>query len=109
VQNGSSIIWVGRFAREVGAQNAASKLANMGLRVSVIPRHNPTTNGNFFVVTVGPLAADKIESMVEQLLAKGFANARAARGRRSRVRHRETSRSALLETRPGPGRSFGKR
>jgi serine/threonine protein kinase len=81
VQNGSSMIWVGRFAREVGAQNAASKLANMGLRVSVIPRHNPTTNGNFFVVTVGPLAADKIESMVEQLRAKGFANARAARSK----------------------------
>ena len=78
VQNGSSMIWVGRFAREVGAQNAANKITNMGLRVSVIPRHNPTTNGDFFVVTAGPVAADKIDSTVEQLRAKGFANARPA-------------------------------
>ena len=81
VQSGSSMIWVGRFAREVGAQNAANKITNMGLRVSVIPRHNPTTNGDFFVVTAGPVAADKMDSMVEQLRAKGFANARPARGK----------------------------
>jgi hypothetical protein len=72
------MIWVGRFAREVGAQNAANKITNMGLRVSVIPRHNPITNSDFFVVTAGPVAADKIDSTVEQLRAKGFANARPA-------------------------------
>ena len=75
------MIWVGRFAREGVAQNTASKIANMGLRVSVIPRHNPVTNSDFFVVTAGPFAADKIDSTVEQLRAKGFVNARPARGK----------------------------
>jgi serine/threonine protein kinase len=80
-QNGTFMIWVGRFAREGVAQNTASKIANMGLRVSVIPRHNPVTNSDFFVVTAGPFAADKIDSTVEQLRAKGFVNARPARGK----------------------------
>ena len=75
------MIWVGRFPRAVGAQNAAGKIANMGLRVSVVPRHNPTTNSDFFVVMAGPFAADKIDSMVEQLRAKGFANAGAIKGK----------------------------
>jgi hypothetical protein len=75
------MIWVGRFAREVGAQNAANKITSMGLPVSVIPRHNPITNSDFFVVMAGPFAADRIDSMVEQLHAKGFANARPARGK----------------------------
>jgi serine/threonine protein kinase len=80
-QNGPSMIWVGRFAREGVAQNTASKIADMGLRVSVIPRHNPMTNSDFFVVTAGPFAADKIDSTVEQLRAKGFVNARPAKGK----------------------------
>ncbi len=80
-QNGPSMIWVGRFAREAVAQNTASKIADMGLRVSVIPRHNPVTNSDFFVVTAGPFAADKIDGTVEQLRAKGFVNARPARGK----------------------------
>jgi serine/threonine protein kinase len=80
-QNGPSMIWVGRFAREVVAQNTASRIADMGLRVSVIPRHNPVTNSDFFVVTAGPFAADKIDSTVEQLRAKGFVNARPAKGK----------------------------
>jgi serine/threonine protein kinase len=81
VRNGPYMIWVGRFAREVGAQNAANKITSMGLPVSVIPRHNPITNSDFFVVMAGPFAADRIDSMVEQLHAKGFANARPARGK----------------------------
>jgi hypothetical protein len=75
------MIWVGRFPRAVGAQNAAGKIANMGLRASVVPRHNPATNRDFFVVMAGPFAADKIDGMVEQLRAKGFANAGAIKGK----------------------------
>jgi len=75
------MIWVGRFAREGVAQNIASKIASMGLRVSVIPRRNPVTNSDFFVVTAGPFAADKIDSTVEQLRAKGFVKARPAKGK----------------------------
>jgi hypothetical protein len=48
----------------------------MGLPVTIIPKHNTVTDGDFFVVLTGPYTAAKINGIVEQLRAKGFAQAR---------------------------------
>ena len=48
----------------------------MGLPVTIVPKHNSVTDGDFFVVLTGPYAASKIDGIVEKLKAKGFAQAR---------------------------------
>jgi hypothetical protein len=67
---------VNRFPREVGAQNAAKKIEDMGLPVSIIPRHNPITDDDFFVVLSGPYSAAKIAGIIEQLKSIGFEGAK---------------------------------
>ena len=65
-----------RFPHQLGAENAAKRVEDMGLRVTVIPRHNPITDKDFFVVLSGPYSAAKIDKIIEQLKEKGFAEAR---------------------------------
>jgi hypothetical protein len=48
----------------------------MGLPVTVIPKHNSVTDSEFFVVLTGPYPAEKVDGIVAQLKAKGFAQAR---------------------------------
>ncbi len=79
-RNRPAFIWVGRFAREAGAQNTARKIEDMGLPVTVMPRHNPKTNSDFFAVFTGPFAVNTIDDVMKQLQAKGFANAHKAGG-----------------------------
>jgi serine/threonine protein kinase len=69
-------VWVNRFPREVGAQNAAKKIEDMGLPVSIIPRHNPITDDDFFVVLSGPYSAAKMGGIIEQLKSIGFEGAK---------------------------------
>ena len=72
-------IWVNRFPRQVGAQNAAKKIEDMGLSATVIPRHNPANGAEFFVVLSGPFPKQKIESVLGQLKTNGFPLARLNR------------------------------
>lgn len=69
-------IWVNRFPRQAGAQNAAKKIEDMGLPATVIPRHNPANSTEFFVVLSGPFPKPKIESVLDQLKSNGFPLAR---------------------------------
>jgi serine/threonine protein kinase len=69
-------VFVNRFPHQLGAENAAKKVEDMGLRVTVIPRHNPLTDKDFFVVLSGPYSAAKIDKIIEQLREGGFAEAR---------------------------------
>ncbi|MGA2718480.1 MAG: serine/threonine-protein kinase [Candidatus Acidiferrales bacterium] len=71
-KGGGGYVWVSRFPREVGAQNAAKKVEDMGLPVSIVPRHNPITDDDFFVVLSGPYSAAKIGGIIEQLKSIGF-------------------------------------
>ena len=77
-KNGGGYVWVNRFPHQIGAQNAAKKIESMGLPVTVMPRRHPD-NTEFFVVVSGPYSAEKIDSVVAQLKAKGFALARPNR------------------------------
>ena len=69
-------VWVNRFPHEVGAQNAAKKVEDLGLPVSIIPRHNPITDDDFFVVLSGPYSAAKIGGIIEKLKSIGFEGAK---------------------------------
>ncbi|MGD0965074.1 MAG: serine/threonine-protein kinase [Candidatus Acidiferrales bacterium] len=79
-RGGGGYVWVSRFPREVGAQNAARKIEEMGLPVSIIPKHNTVTDENFFVVLTGPYAAAKIDGILERLKSRGFLQARPNKG-----------------------------
>ncbi len=73
---GGGYVWVNRFPRQIGAQNAAQKIEGMGLPVTIIPRHNAANDSQFFVVLSGPFPAAKIDSVVQRLKGNGFALAR---------------------------------
>jgi serine/threonine protein kinase len=75
-KGGGGYVWVNRFPREVGAQNAAKKVEDLGLPVSIIPRHNPITDDDFFVVLSGPYSAAKIGGIIEKLKSIGFEGAK---------------------------------
>lgn len=77
--NAGGYVWVNRFPRQGGAQNAAKKIEEMGLPVTIVPRRNPVNNADFFVVLSGPFAAGKIDSIIQQLKSNGFALARINR------------------------------
>ena len=65
-------VWVGRYPRQVGAQNAANRIEKIGLPVTIMPRRHPDQT-EFFVVVSGPYPAAKIDGIVEQLKTNGFA------------------------------------
>jgi hypothetical protein len=48
----------------------------MGLPVSIVPKHNAITDEDFFVVLSGPYKAARMDEVIAQLKAKGFAQAR---------------------------------
>ncbi len=75
-KGGGGYVWVNRFPREIGAQNAAKKVEDLGLPVSIVPRHNPITDDDFFVVLSGPYSAAKIGGIIEKLKSIGFEGAK---------------------------------
>jgi serine/threonine protein kinase len=68
----STYLWVGRYAIEDRAQKAAKKIQDLGLPVTVIPRHNAT--GDFFLVVTGPFGGQRIASVTQWLETQGFSN-----------------------------------
>jgi hypothetical protein len=68
----STYLWVGRYAIEDRAQKAAKKIEDLGLPVTVIPRHN--TTGDFFLVVTGPFGGQRIASVTQWLETQGFSN-----------------------------------
>jgi serine/threonine protein kinase len=93
-KGGGGYVWVNRFPREVGAQNAAKRIEEMGLPVTIIPRHNAANDNDFFVVLTGPYPAARIDGIVEQLKAKGFVQARLNRAGAAATNPVPRSRSA---------------
>jgi hypothetical protein len=73
--NQASYVWVGRYAREEKAQEAAKKLELHSLSVVVIPRHSST--GEAFAVFTGPYSGTKINGVVDWLRTQGFPLAHA--------------------------------
>ena len=65
-----SYLWVGRFEREDKAQSSAKKIEDLGLPVSVVPRHGLT--GEFFIVVTGPYGPERVESAMDYLKTQGF-------------------------------------
>jgi serine/threonine protein kinase len=96
-KGGGGYVWVNRFPREVGAQNAAKKIEDMGLPVSIIPRHNPITDDDFFVVLSGPYSAARIGGIIEQLKSIGF---EAAKPNKDIVNHVNPSHRAASQPAP---------
>jgi serine/threonine protein kinase len=68
----NTYLWVGRYALEDRAQSAAKKIEDLGLPVTVIPRHN--TTGDFFLVVTGPFGGQRIASVTQWLETQGFSN-----------------------------------
>jgi serine/threonine protein kinase len=67
-------LWVGRFQREAGAQNAAKRIEDDGLPVVVMPRRNQQNGQQFFVVFTGPFAPTRAQDIVQRLEKRGFSN-----------------------------------
>ena len=72
-------LWVGRFERESGAQNAAKRIEDNGLPVVVMPRRNPQNGQQFFVVFTGPFARTRAQDVMQRLQEHGFFNVREVR------------------------------
>jgi serine/threonine protein kinase len=68
---GSGYLWVGRYEREDRAQEAAKKIEDLGLPVSVIPRYN-NAGEEFYVVLSGPFGEDRLSSVTDWLATQGF-------------------------------------
>ena len=62
---------VGRFRLESRAQDAAKKIEDLKLPVTIVPRH--TLTGDFYFVLSGPYGPQKIPDVMLQLQAAGFA------------------------------------
>jgi serine/threonine protein kinase len=71
-RNASTYLWVGRYAIEERAQKAAKKIEELGLPVTVIPRHN--ASGDFFLVVTGPFGGQRVASVTQWLETQGFSN-----------------------------------
>ncbi len=72
-------LWVGRFEREDRAQTAAKRIEDDGLPVVVMPRRNPQSYQQFFVVFTGPFAPTRAQDIVQRLQEQGFSNVREVR------------------------------
>jgi len=73
--SGSRYLWIGRFQKEDRAQAAAKKIEDLGLPVSIIPKHG--AGGEGFVVFAGPFGAKRVPSVMEWLNSQGFKGVRA--------------------------------
>jgi SPOR domain len=67
-------VWLGRFDREEAAQITAKKVQDLGLPVTVVPRHS--SNTDFFVVVTGPYGPERVDSAVAYLKTQGFSDVR---------------------------------
>ena len=72
--NTPSYLWVGRFEREERAQSVAKKIQDLGLSVTVVPRHGLT--GQFYIVVTGPYGPERVESAMDYLKTQGFSDVR---------------------------------
>jgi Protein kinase domain len=72
-----SYLWMGRFEREDKAQSTAKKIEDLGLPVSVVPRHGLA--GEFYVVLTGPYGPERIESAMDYLKTQGFMEVRVVK------------------------------
>jgi len=72
-------LWVGRFEREDRAQTAAKRIEDDGLPAVVMPRRNPQSHQQFFVVFTGPFAPTRAQDIVQRLQEQGFSNVREVR------------------------------
>jgi serine/threonine protein kinase len=70
--NASTYLWVGRYAIEDRAHKAAKKIEDLGLPVTVIPRHN--ASGDFYLVVTGPFGGQRVASVTQWLETQGFSN-----------------------------------
>ncbi|HVA71508.1 MAG TPA: serine/threonine-protein kinase [Candidatus Limnocylindrales bacterium] len=77
--NAPVYIWVGRFAREKGAQNVAGRLENKGLPVVVLPRRNQQNGQQFFVVFSGPYPRQRANTVVQWFRNSGLFSAHEVR------------------------------
>jgi len=69
-----SYLWIGRFEREDKAQSIGKKVEDLGLPVTVVPRHGLT--GEFYIVVTGPYGPERVESAMDYLKTQGFSNVR---------------------------------
>jgi serine/threonine protein kinase len=67
----AAYLWVGRYEREDRAQEAAKKIEELGLPVSVIPRYN-NAGEEFYVVLSGPFDGKRLSSVADWLVTQGF-------------------------------------
>lgn len=72
--NRKKYLWIGRYQKEEGAQNAAKKLEDLGQPAVILPRHGPS--GEFFVVFTGPFPGSRIPNVTQWLESQGFRNVR---------------------------------
>ena len=72
-------LWIGRFEREDRAQTAAKRIEDDGLPAVVMPRRNPQSHQQFFVVFTGPFAPTRAQDIVQRLQEQGFSNVREVR------------------------------
>jgi hypothetical protein len=71
---GSRFLWIGRYQKEDRAQAAAKKIEDLGLPVSIIPKHG--AGGEAYVVFAGPFGAKRVPSVMEWLNSQGFKGVR---------------------------------
>ena len=71
---GSRYLWIGRYQKEDRAQAAAKKIEDLGLPVSIIPKHG--AGGEAYVVFAGPFGAKRVPSVMEWLNSQGFKGVR---------------------------------
>jgi hypothetical protein len=72
--SGSRYLWIGRYQKVDRAQAAAKKIEDLGLPVSIIPKHG--TGGEAYVVFAGPFGAKRVPSVMEWLNSQGFKGVR---------------------------------
>jgi serine/threonine protein kinase len=73
-EENSTYLWIGRFEREDRAQDVARRIRDLGLPVTVLPRH--TATGDFWAVFTGPFGSNRVTSVMQWLEAQGFHNLR---------------------------------
>lgn len=71
-EENATYLWVGRFDREERAQDVARRLRDLGLKVTIVPRHN--AEGSFYAVFTGPYGSDRVTSVMQWLATQGFHN-----------------------------------
>jgi serine/threonine protein kinase len=66
----ATYLFVGRYQREVKANEVVQKISGLSLPVMAIPRHGP--KGPFWVVITGPFTAKRAPDVMQWLEAQGY-------------------------------------